>query len=332
VSLDARLETNRTLDSQGATLAVTAGTSSTRVLFTGVVGEQKALSIAGLASDPAGASLSYQISYSNGSLFRTGTAFGSGDTVLLPPLATSGVYSVVLSPTSVVGRMSYQLALLPGVALPVDGAAQTVANVVPGAGSRVNFAATAGDNLGLGITGPASNPTPSMNVTAAVYGPDGKQLFGVLCYVGGTQCAENLANLPLTGNYSVIVRPVGDAAGALRLWLSRDVSGTLARGAPMALALARPGQNARLTFSGTAGALVAIQVRAVATTPSGQGLFVQLLGPDGNRHSFVHLTGTGQTLVAPPLPATGTYTVFVEPEAAAQGAATATMEVLLSVL
>ena len=43
----------------------------------------------------------------------------------------------------------------------------------------------------------------------------------------------------------------------------------------------------------------------------------------------MRLSGTGQTLVAPPLPVTGTYTLVIEPEAAAQGAATAVMDVLL---
>jgi hypothetical protein len=167
--------------------------------------------------------------------------------------------------------MNYRLALLPGAALPIDGDPQTVTNAVPGAGSRLNLVGAAGDSLGLGITGPASAPTPSQNVTVSVYKPDGNQLVAVGCYGGGTQCAANLANLPVTGNYTVIVRPADAATGTLRLWLSRDVVRTLASGTPMALALARPGQNARLTFSGAAGALVAIQVRGVATTPSGRG-------------------------------------------------------------
>jgi hypothetical protein len=330
VSLDARLETNRALAGDGSALVAASGAGqSTRVLFAGVAGEQKAVSFAALASDPAATSLSYLITLPNGTTLRSGIASGSGDTLLLPPLPTTGTHAVVLWPTSFVTRMTYQLALLPGIALPIDGAAQTVANAVPGAGSRLNFAGTAGDNLGLGITGPESNPTPSMNATVSVYKPDGSQLVSTGCYGGGTQCAANLAKLPVAGNYSVIIRPAGDVTGTLRVWLSRDVTGTLASGTPMALALPRPGQNARLTFPGAAGALVAIQVRGVATTPSGQGLLVQLLRPDGVMHAYMHLAGKGQTLVAPPLPVTGTYTLFVEPEAAAQGAATAAMDVLL---
>jgi hypothetical protein len=315
VSLDARLETNRTLAGDGSTLAVATGAAqSTRVLFTGVAGEQKALSIAALASDPAGVSLSYQFTLPNGSTFRTGIAFGSGDTLLLPPLATTGTYVILLSPTSFVQRVSYQLALLPGAALTIDGAAQTVTNVVPGAGARLNFAGTAGDNLGLGVTGPASDPTPAMNATVSVYKPDGSQLALVRCYVGGTQCAANLANLPATGNYSVIVRPTGDATGTLRVWLSRDVAGTLATGTAMALAISRPGQNARLTFDGTAGQALRLSWSGVVIPGTTAFAYVYVYAPDGSTltsASFANGAAAGINL--PTLAATGTYTIFVDP-------------------
>ena len=103
-----------------------------------------------------------------------------------------------------------------------------------------------------------------------------------------------------------------------------------AKVAPFGLALTRPGQNGRLTFSGIVGTLLSLQVRSVVTTPVGQGILVVVYQPDGVLLTAMHLTGTGQTLVLPALPVTGTYAVFVEPEAAYQGAATASMEVLLN--
>jgi len=78
-----------------------------------------------------------------------------------------------------------------------------------------------------------------------------------------------------------------------------------------------------------AGALVALQVRGVATTPAGQGLLVVVNQPNNSLIAYTHLGGAGQTLVVPPLPVTGTYTVVIEPEPAAMAGATATMEVLL---
>jgi hypothetical protein len=162
-----------------------------------------------------------------------------------------------------------------------------------------------------------------------VYKPDATLFASGNCFTDATQCSVNLTNLPVTGRYGIIVQPASGATGAMQAWLSHDAGGTLVAGTPLSLALARPGQNGRLTFAGTAGALTAIQVRGVATAPAGQGLLVLVNKPDGSTLTFVHLTGAGQTVVVPPLPVTGTFTVFVEPESGAKGAATASMEVLL---
>ncbi len=330
VSLDARLEANRFIPGDGSTLAVTRGAGqSTRALIAGAAGEQKALSVAYLATVPAGTSLAYEVASPKGTTFRKGIAFGLGATELWPPFATTGTHAIVLGSTAFTTQTSFRLALDAGVALAVDGAAQSVAVGAPGAGARLNFTGIAGESLGLGITGVAPDPAPAIGSTISVYKPDGNLLISSHCQAGGTECSANLAKLPVTGNYAIIVQPWNGATGSLRVWLSRDVAETLASGVPTRLALARPGQNGRLPFAGAAGELIAVQVRGVATSPAGQGLFVQVNRPDGAWHWFMHLTGTGQTLVAPPLPVAGTYTLFVEPESAAQGAATASMEVLL---
>ena len=70
-------------------------------------------------------------------------------------------------------------------------------------------------------------------------------------------------------------------------------------------------------------------MRGVTTSPPGQGLGVLVSKPDKSQLVYLHLAGAGQTLVTPPLPVTGSYTVFIEPESAAQGAATVAMELLL---
>ena len=331
VSLDARLESNRVLPGDGSAIAVTRGAGqSTRVLGTAVAGEQKALMVSAMANVPAGTSLNYEIASPSGPIIRRGTAYGLGSTDLMPPFAATGTYSFYLTPSSFTTQANYQLALRAGVALPVDGAATPVSITVPGAGAYLNFAGSAGDNLGLGITGTAPDSPPTVGGTFAVYKPDGNLLASANCAVTGGPCSVNLANPPVTGNYGVIVQPWSGGTGSLRAWLSRDLAGSLTSGAPLAVALSRPGQNARLTFSGTAGALVAVQVRRIATAPATQPLIVQVNRPDGARHGYAIAAGSGETLVLPPLSVTGTYTVFIEPDSnTAQGAATATMEVLL---
>jgi len=330
VSLDARLESNRFIPADGTALTVARTTGqTTRALIAAVAGDAKALTISGVATTPANANLEFTIALPNGGTFRKGGVSGLGATTLLPPYSVTGTHSVVVAPTIVTTQSAFRVALDAGVALPADGAALPVAIANPGEGARLNVAGTAGDNLGLGITALVLTPGTASNASLSVYKPDATLFATGVCFTDATQCSANLTNLPVTGTYAVIVQPAKGSIGTMQAWLSHDAGGTLVPGAPLALALARPGQNGRLTFAGAAGALVAIQVRGVAMSPAGQGLFVLVSRPDGSTLAYTHLTGPGQTVVAPPLPVTGTYTVFVEPESAGRGAATATMEVLL---
>ena len=329
VSLDAKVETDAFIPADGTTLPIVRSAGqSTRALIAGAAGDQKALMISGLLTVPANNSLDVAVALPSGPTFRRTSAVGLGATTLLPPFATTGTHSVVLVASAGTTRSAFNLGLLGGVAIPVDGAAADVAIVNPGEGARLTFAGVAGENLGLGVTGVALSPTSVTTTNIWIYKPDASLLASVSCASDGTQCAGNLENLPVTGSYSIIVQPSSGATGTQRLWMSHDVTGTVAGGLPLGMALSRPGQNARLTFAGTAGMPVALQVRAVGTNPPGQGLVVLVRQPDKSQLVYVHLTGAGQTVVTPALAVTGTYTVFVEPENV-QGAATATMEVLL---
>lgn len=329
-SVDAKLETNRTVPLDGTSLALSAGPGqSARALMAGVAADQRAMMVSGMTTAPAGQSLSFSIALPSGSTFRNGSATGSGTTTLLPPFVTTGTYAAVFTPAATATRAEFKVALLPGVALPVDGAALSLTITGTGDGARLVFAGTAGENMGLGISGLALAPASAGSVNFSVYRPDATLLATGTCDADGTRCAANLANLPTSGNYSVIVQPAGGATGSMQVWLSRDATGTLVAGAPLGLVLGRPGQNARLSFAGTAGSVVAVQIRGIATVPGNQGILAQLYRPDGMGHAYLHVTGAGGTLVPIALPLTGTYTLALEPEPAAKAAATAAMEVLL---
>jgi len=330
VSLDARLETNAFVPAVGTTsVGIRGAGQSARALIAAVAGDQKALMVSALATLPAGDSLDYAIATPNGSSFRMSWASGLGSTTQLPPFTVTDTHPVIFKTRAATAQASFRVGLLAGAALPVDGAAADLAIANPGEGARLAFAGIAGQSLGLGITGLVLGPASATSASIAVYKPDATFLASVNCYVDGTGCAVNMPNLPVTGTYSIIVQPATGATGTLRVWLSRDLAGTLASGTPFSLALARPGQNARLTFSGAAGALIALQVRGVVTSPATQRIVVQIIRPDGLALASTYVNGAGQTMVAPPLPVTGTYVVFLEPEAWAKGAATAAMEVLV---
>ena len=243
---------------------------------------------------------------------------------------STGTHAVVLVPSAGTTQSAFKVGLLGGVAIPVDGAAADVAIANPGEGARLTFAGVAGENLGLGVSGVALSPASVTTTNVSVYKPDASLLASVSCGTDGTQCATNLENLPVTGTYTIIVQPASGATGTQRLWLSHDVAGHARQRHSARASRSRVPARTRASPSRVRRERCS-RCRCAPWRPIRRVrvLLVLVSQPDKSLLVYTHLTGAGQTLVTPPLPVTGTYTVFIEPESAAQGAATATMEVLL---
>ncbi len=97
-----------------------------------------------------------------------------------------------------------------------------------------------------------------------------------------------------------------------------DVTGTISVGGPPVLVNTTvPGQNARLTFDGAAGQVVTVTLSGV-TMQSGT---VSILRPGGATVALKFFFAPGAMLTAT-LPATGSYTLLVDPFNAATGTAT----------
>ena len=129
--------------------------------------------------------------------------------------------------------------------------------------------------------------------------------------------------MPTTGTYTIVVDPAGIYTGNITLKLMSYLSGSLnLNGTATISTIATVGQNARYTFTGTAGQWVSFGFTAV-TIPSAN---VTLLKPDGTYLTSTSI-GTGGGSLDPPtaLPTTGTYTVTVNPAAAYTGHMTLTL-------
>ena len=328
LSLDAKLETNAFVPSDGTTLSIARSAGqSTRALIAGVAGEQKALMVSELTTVPANNGLDVTVALPSGSTFRRTSATGLGATTLLPPFTTTGTHSVVLVASAGTTRSAFKVGLLAVSDSDRRGGGRGRDCESGRRGAPDVCRRRRRESRDRRYGGRAQSVVGDGH-QLSVYRPDASLFAAVSCATDGTQCATNLENLPVTGTYSIIVQPSSGATGTQRLWMSHDVTGSIASGVPLGVALALPGQNARLTFAGTAGMLVALQVRAVATNPPGQGIAVRVRQPDKSLLAYTHLTGAGQTVVTPALAVTGTYTVFLEPESV-KGAAIAAMEVLL---
>jgi hypothetical protein len=207
-----------------------------------------------------------------------------------------------------------EVLLDPGRALDIDGPTQTLPINVAGGSARFLFSATAGQSLGLGVHGLAF--TPPTDASATIYKPDGTQLIAYSCTASSAGCGGgNLLGLPATGTYGVVIRPLTAATGNVSATLSSDVEGTVTVGGPpLAINVDRPGRNARLAFSGNGGQALRLTWSGVASTAS--YTYLTLISPTGSTLAYTSVpsNGTG-TYDIPVLPATGNYTLLVDPPA-----------------
>jgi hypothetical protein len=133
--------------------------------------------------------------------------------------------------------------------------------------------------------------------------------------------------LPESGTYTILLDPDGKAVGSATATLHDvppDVTGSVAIGGdPLPVTMTTPGQNARITFAGTAGRAVTLRLSAVTIgTSLCCGARVSIFRPDGTALVSPTYFGTsGKTLTATPA-TTGTYAVVVDPQKTATGGVT----------
>jgi len=103
--------------------------------------------------------------------------------------------------------------------------------------------------------------------------------------------------------------------------LSEEISGTIGIGGPtVPLTLARQGQRARLTFSGTAGQRLDLGLSSSTISSA----TASILNPDGTTLGSVGFSTTSTALDVA-LPSTGTFTVLIDPNTIATGSVTLTL-------
>jgi YD repeat-containing protein len=230
----------------------------------------------------------------------------SSGSLTVPPLPTTGTYTILMDPDHGI-PMSVTVALSSEVSGPIviGGAAVPVTIVEPWQRARLTFDATAGQRLDLGVTG---STLPIWRTTFLA--PDGTT---VISQIGGNgTTALHTPALTQTGTHTLFLEPLDPSTGALTYTLSAEVSGTITPGgAAVPLSLARAGQRARLTFSGTLNQRVGLSGTSV-TTPLAT---VSLLRADGSGFGTFFSVFSGQTGFGGPLtlPASETYGILVDP-------------------
>jgi hypothetical protein len=154
--------------------------------------------------------------------------------------------------------------------------------------------------------------------------PSGNAVGGSVLFGTGGGFVDT-RTLPSTGSYAITVDPPNTTTGSATFTLYNvppDVTGTIAPGTGFVSSISAPGQNASYTFDGAAGQRISLKV-GPSTMSMG---YVSITGPGGVQVVSRTIFSSFETFVdARALPATGTYTLSVDPYNDATGFALITV-------
>ncbi|WP_117209081.1 VWD domain-containing protein [Allorhizocola rhizosphaerae] len=188
----------------------------------------------------------------------------------------------------------------------------------PGSVARYRFAGTAGQRVFVDV--PASD-LPDQCSPLELRDASGK-LLTTGCVINGNGEIEGTL-LPADGTYTIVVDPRDRTTGTvhLRLFVAQDQISTIAvNGAPMVADIRQPGFVILYQFQGAAG--TSVKLDATDSTLPDQCSPLQLHGPNGKVISSGCVINGRGSIAPTVLPATGTYTVIVDPRGAATGVVT----------
>jgi YD repeat-containing protein len=248
-------------------------------------------------------------------------ASGSGRITLSAPLGTATSSADFFIPPS-----PYAAADVVTTGRMAIGDSRAVAVGTAGKIGLIVFDGTAGQRVCLKITGVTLSGGTSVEVK--IRKVDGSVLASAISGTGGEFI--DTVTLPKTGSYTIQVDPTNTATGSVTLNLynvAADVTGPITPGgSALTVTTTTPGQNARLTFSGSASQRVSLKVSGVSMTGgTNNWVNVYIKKPDGTTLASDTFASGGGLIDTVTLPTAGTYTVVVDPTNTSTGSATLTL-------
>lgn len=234
--------------------------------------------------------------------------------ISLGTLPVGGTYQVVIAPNSL-STFSVAVAVAPpSPPVPISLGALPVTVTVNSTGpASVSFDATMGHRLGIWIT----SSTFSGLYHVSILNPDGTTKDSASGY--GTTSPVFIGPEPLeqTGTYTISIGG-GGASGSVAIQVVEVPADVVAPitldGSAVTATVASAGQGADLTFSGTAGQTVFVQITSDSFGGASSGAFsLSILNPD---HTSLQSSTSGSigSIFGPyVLSQNGTYTIAISP-------------------
>lgn len=202
-----------------------------------------------------------------------------------------------------------------------------VATTAGGEQVRLLFCGTSGQQVSLQVTN--STYAGCYSMTISIVKPDGSTLVSANVCDSSNGFLDSQM-LPVSGTFTVVVAPQGANTGSATLLLSSysDLTSLITPDIPVNITTTSPGQNAKLTFSGSAGQTVSLDLTNSTYNSGGcYSLTASILKPDGTKLGSASTCGaSGAFLDTQALTIPGTYTVLLDP----YGTATVSVTVRLN--
>jgi len=321
--------TPQAISLNGATQAYSANGPGQSVFmtFTANQGDNLELSLSGITGAGSG-SLMVNVYDSNGvNVVSSGADAYNGWT---PRFAlwnlVAGTYTVVVSPPDLSSSIAFDASLQSDTLGPALTANQSVTTTLAlGQVERLTFAANAGDNYVLNVSGASTSNPSGLPVTVSVYGPGATPVTSENGYTLENSYATsavtgfgsiNLPNLPASGTYTVVVSTSG-VPGSAQLTLMPIAPQPMTSGSTaQAYTAGGAGQSVAMTFNANSGDNLELTLSDVAGAGSGS-LSVNVYDSSGNTIASGAVLYNGWTVRYPLWNlAAGTYTVVVSPPTA----------------
>lgn len=304
-----------TITPGGSTVTVTTVPGqNANLTFTGTFGQQIGINL----TNGSYSSCNLTLYGPSGSAVTTGSCGGATNSISPFALVATGTYKLFIDPQGAAsGSVTVQVTSVP----PVTGTITAGGSSVPvtttvGQDAVLTFSGTAGQRVSLKVTN-VTNPQAYVYLVK----PDGTNQTYVWIGASCNPCFMDTQTLATTGTYMLWVQHSSTNAGSETLQLYNvpaDMTGTISiGGSSVPVATTVPGQNASLTFSGTNGQSVTISL----TQGSYSSCYLTLKNPNGSTLTTGYCQGTTDTIGPVTLGTSGTFTIFIDPQADAIGGA-----------
>jgi hypothetical protein len=306
-----------TLGGSAVTVTTTVPGQNAIVSFAGIAGEYVTIDLSG-STYPA-CLLTLNSSYGANDL--TNFSCSQAQSQQLNPLPATGTYQMVIDPAGpATGTVTVQVVGAANAGALASGVPVTLTATEPSQYGMATFTGTVGEVISMLASGAYLN---AGNASVIILNPDGTQLTYFNVYSGSLSFLDATA-LPQAGTYTVLIEPQGTTGTTTLTWymVPPDASATATvGGSRVTVTTTVPGQNADVTFTGTAGQKITIAVTGAFTYNGSANL--QLTDPSGNVLANSKVRNLGSASIGPvSLGTTGTYKLSINVNSYSTGTTT----------